>query len=512
MDKTAHLVGHIDALDDGCIAGWAILVADADGAVTTGLTLEMVHDGVVIASFVATDPRADVASQLGGDGRCGFRVPVPCRLRDGLRRDLHIRHPDQPGTPINSPVAIQATGDAIWSRFVSCKTDFERDSHACHDDADQRAAILRNRGRAEFIEDLGEVFPGYRVTRPAPRIVDPANDQFERDLADLYGSVGQDRAVGTSSRLVRLSDVYVCNSRIHHISGDDVLTVYETARPPDRPYTEQPDWTPQTLRAAATQIDDIATPLYLGSPGYGNYGHWLTDDLARAKAAEALAGITGTPVQIVIPRAGGRLDDIKTETLAALYPANLVPGAVFIPSNVPVHVPVLYYVSPHSYHPVLKSPTACRHLRARAEAVAGPTRPSGPGTRLFVTRARRHGRGLTNYADIAACLARFGFQTIDPDQMAFTDQAAAFVRAKIVVGQMGAAMTNTMFCAPGTKLLYLAPRGWVEPFYWDLAAVCSHEYIVQYGPPAKLTAEAHRDDFTIDAASLAATLDALLSR
>ena len=507
-----HLVGHIDALDDGCIAGWAVLADDATGSVATSLVLDLVHDGVVIATFNAAGMRPDVAGQLGGDGRCGFRVPVPTRLRDGIRRELDIRHPEWPGVPVNSPVTIQAAGTEIRSRFVSCKTDFERDAHACHEDADQRAAILRNGEQAGFIHDLGEVFPGYRMTRPAPRIIDPANDPFERELADIYAAIAKKRAVGTSSRLVRLTDVYVCNSRIHHIADDDVFTIYETARPPDRPYTEQPDWTPATLRAAATEYDGPATPLYLGSPGYGNYGHWLTDDLAHAKSAETIAGITGTKVQIVIPAADGRLDEIKNETLQAFYSEHLVPGARFIPPNVPIHFPVLHYASPHSYHPVLKSPTACRHLRACAKSIVGASRPGGAGARLFVARNPRHGRGITNSRDVMACLARLGFKTIDPDRMSFIDQVAAFTSASIVVGQMGAAMTNTMFCTPGTTLLYLAPRGWVEPFYWDLAAVCGQDYVVQYGTPSNRHAEAHRDDFTIDIISLETAIAGLTPR
>lgn len=45
---------------------------------------------------------------------------------------------------------------------------------------------------------------------------------------------------------------------------------------------------------------------------------------------------------------------------------------------------------------------------------------------------------------------------------------------------MGAWMCNTIFSAPGTKLVYIAPEGWNEVFFWNLADQFDHEYYVYY--------------------------------
>lgn len=105
---------------------------------------------------------------------------------------------------------------------------------------------------------------------------------------------------------------------------------------------------------------------------------------------------------------------------------------------------------------------------------------------------------MVNLPEIEFLLESHGFIGIDPEELSYHEQAELFASAEIVVGIMGAAVVNTVFCAPTTKILYLAPSGWMEPFYWDLAAVLRHKYIVVYGARENLRAEPFLDDFSID--------------
>jgi hypothetical protein len=70
-------------------------------------------------------------------------------------------------------------------------------------------------------------------------------------------------------------------------------------------------------------------------------------------------------------------------------------------------------------------------------------------------------------------------------------------------------MTNTLFCRPATTLIYLAPAGWIEPFYWDLSVVRGHYYRVLFGDVTDRLAPPHRSDFTIEPAALKGAIDAL---
>ena len=127
-----------------------------------------------------------------------------------------------------------------------------------------------------------------------------------------------------------------------------------------------------------------------------------------------------------------------------------------------------------------------------------PPPASRRGAKLFVTRAAARGRGLANAAQVEQRFREAGFSVVDPDGMPFAEQAGLFAHAGAVAGVMGAAMTNSVFAAPGTPVLHLAPDGWLEPFYWDLAATRGHRYSACYGPLAEAGQPPHLSRFTMD--------------
>jgi capsular polysaccharide biosynthesis protein len=117
--------------------------------------------------------------------------------------------------------------------------------------------------------------------------------------------------------------------------------------------------------------------------------------------------------------------------------------------------------------------------------------------RLFVTRHAARGRRLENLDALAQRFERLGFTVVDTERMSAVEQAALFSRAKVVVGVMGAAMTNTIFCASDARVIHFAPEGWLEPYYWDLASNLGHEYNACYGPPIRTEGPAHMTAFEL---------------
>ena len=142
-------------------------------------------------------------------------------------------------------------------------------------------------------------------------------------------------------------------------------------------------------------------------------------------------------------------------------------------------------------------------------AFAAPNAPAW--TRVYVTRAKAHGRDIVNQAEVTGVFQAFGFTVVDVEGLTFAQQVAAFKDARIVAGCMGATMTNTVFCEPGTIVLHLAPEGWIEPFYWDLAGPCGHSYAALFGPPTDSSIAPHTAAFTIDLSRLADVLSQLLA-
>ena len=95
-----------------------------------------------------------------------------------------------------------------------------------------------------------------------------------------------------------------------------------------------------------------------------------------------------------------------------------------------------------------------------------------------------------------------GFYFFYPEDHVVSEQITYFAEAEVVIGVMGAAMCNSIFSRPGTKIVYIAPEGWNEVFFWDLANQMGHSYYVYYSltssgdePPEEKILELKPDDF-----------------
>jgi capsular polysaccharide biosynthesis protein len=87
------------------------------------------------------------------------------------------------------------------------------------------------------------------------------------------------------------------------------------------------------------------------------------------------------------------------------------------------------------------------------------------GEKLFISRkaiTQKLGgnyRALRNETELIEALERCGYMVIEPEQLPFRQQVRLFSAARIVVGLGGAAMFNTAFCRPGTKVISIESTG-----------------------------------------------------
>lgn len=70
--------------------------------------------------------------------------------------------------------------------------------------------------------------------------------------------------------------------------------------------------------------------------------------------------------------------------------------------------------------------------------------------------ARRSGRNILNAQEIEALLSSFDYEIVDTGSQSFEQQVRLFAEARTIIGAMGAAFTNLIFCKPGTEVLALA--------------------------------------------------------
>jgi capsular polysaccharide biosynthesis protein len=411
--------------------------------------------------------------------------------------------------------AIPSSEPAVDARpraptYVSCNPDLLYPNGAGFFEGPEGLAELRLNSRyADFITDLGELFPSQACIRKIDSANLVASSAFLEKLLDHYRRVDAICPRVAAVRVFRLTDIYLNRNSLHHISDGKVVTVYETGRPIDRRHSSQPLWTPEQLTSLAVRMRCDHPSIYLGSAGSPNYGHWLIDDLTRAEAL----GLVGKHadsrlVDFFLPGFSPAMNKVREESLAVVRSGRLQGATRFVPHDQVLHFDELYFVTPASFHPATKSAAACQRLREHVRSVlATRVAPDAArARRIYIQRGASYDRHIVNEAEVINEFRKFGFVAVNFDGMTFAEQVAAVSNASIVAGCMGAAMTNTVFCEPGTVVLQLAPEGWIETFYWDLANVCGHSYIAVFGSVTDPTIEPHMSSFAIDLGKLSEAL------
>lgn len=363
---------------------------------------------------------------------------------------------------------------------------------------------------------VAPLYPAYSYARPAPRYLGGADPQAVEHIAKM----GRD----IEATFQNMPPSYVCESRDVRITGDiihyhedgQLRIIYETCRFNDAPSAEG-------ARAYDPQVDERPNEqgiyLHLASVGSHNYGHWLTDDLPRLRAFYVLRHIyPNRTITIVTPSYNVTIDEVRLRTIRLFLGWDTDWHVLFLNRQKVYEFGLLYHATPCSYQPVAKSPAgigSVRHLLRRNTRVArrralmermkaAPLDTlKGAGRRIFIDRQQFRGRAIVNRAEIMPILEKRGFEIVDPETMSPTEQVVRFAYANFVVGIMGAAMTNTVFCLPGTRVVHLSPdAGWADPFFWDLASVCDHRYAAIYGQWAPSEEPTRLRNFTLDPALL----------
>lgn len=371
------------------------------------------------------------------------------------------------------------------------------DPHISFDRIHELSALAKS----DF-EVLQPVFRREAVRRPMPTsIAGPSSSDID-ELLKHYNDINNRYASSSPSYLVRIGTAIIWKNMVFVQSGDEIIPIYENFRIIDR----QEKGTDLVEKLSGKTIETFnkgnASIIFYGSVGSFNYGHWLVDDFPRHVGLKYI----NRPLICIFSRINEAIDRIRQEGMV-LSAGSQPCESCFVDPEVPLRVNDLLYVTPCSLHPFLKNPHAMNYVRdlgSRSVATGVPTRL------LFVNRAERWPRRLTNIADLSTIFRERGFTELTTEGMSLREQIEAFAQAEVVVGIMGASMTSTVFCPPGTPLLYLAPSGWYEPFFWDQAGVCSHAYHVLFGTPdVKDPHDIYQKSFSIDPQQLNIAIDAL---
>ena len=237
-----------------------------------------------------------------------------------------------------------------------------------------------------------------------------------------------------------------------------------------------------------------------------NYSHWMMDLLPRLHLLQ-LAGFGPDKVDRYLVNLGGAPYECETLRLAGIPEEKIVPvsGA----SHFRCERIVTTSLRKHHWQHSLPAwvPGYLRGL-TRLSSTGAPD-----GRRLYLTRRTASFRKVLNEDVLDGLLTANGFEVIDPGSLSVQKQAELFASASVIVSPHSSAMTNLVFCNPGTVVLEIFPADYFDVSFWTAATVAQCRYYALVGDrvgsqPLSLI-EGRRQDLTIPPAVFAEAIAAL---
>jgi capsular polysaccharide biosynthesis protein len=213
--------------------------------------------------------------------------------------------------------------------------------------------------------------------------------------------------------------------------------------------------------------------LVLASTGGDTYFHWITDVLPRLGLARR-GGYDPASFDWVL--VNGLTHPFQMETLKHL--------GISENCYLSFHKTELVYEMEEALLPSLPGvpgvvpPETVDFLRNTF-----PTGKNPRSRKIFIGRDEAKHRPLIHEKEIWAQLQKRGYESVDCGKLSVQEQANIFGSAEVVVGAHGAALTNLVFCRPGTRVVELFSPAYVNPCYRDLcvAANLRHAAVVGDG-------------------------------
>jgi hypothetical protein len=203
-----------------------------------------------------------------------------------------------------------------------------------------------------------------------------------------------------------------------------------------------------------------------------NFYHWMMDGIARADLFLRTGFSWNDVTQVLVPK----LDSEATRAVVA---------ALKIPSTKILRPPYgAHYVCEELWQPTL--PSLARLPGAASVAFHRGLLPlkerNQPRTkRLYIGRAGP--RGPIDLSTLEDDLRRNGFEKAEVENFEYLREQLS--SASHVVAIHGAAMTNLLYCQPGTRVLELIPSNNAWPFYRALCAAGDMPYGAVVGTSAR---------------------------
>lgn len=263
-----------------------------------------------------------------------------------------------------------------------------------------------------------------------------------------------DKVGGRPVAVYHLRDVYVACEGLVFTSDAQLIDVTRTYHS---------DFEIQQARLAVLDYRGQGTPRALDkgilaeSRGATNYGHFILEMLPRAWLARSWLNLDWPAI---IHAASAPMQEVARQALGcAGFPSDRIVAI----GRDPVFVRELVFVDGLTNPPYISTLA----LQCLDEATAHV--PASSIRKVYAPRAPAFTRDFEDEPAAAAAFAGLGYERVATFGMTFEAQVALFRGATEVVGVSGAALTNILFCRPGTRIVVFSPAGAAELLFWLIA-------------------------------------------
>jgi len=137
---------------------------------------------------------------------------------------------------------------------------------------------------------------------------------------------------------------------------------------------------------------------------------------------------------------------------------------------------------------------------------------SGKEERLYISRSKAGRRRIVNEEDVTTVLRRVGFETIYAEELSFAEQARICSRARYIVSNHGAGLTNILFMQEGSSVLELRHEAdCINNCYFTLSSALGFKYFYQTCAPQDPSADPHVAHLVVDLEQLEKNLKLLVA-
>lgn len=213
------------------------------------------------------------------------------------------------------------------------------------------------------------------------------------------------------------------------------------------------DETPEPIPVVASFVDACAL----------NYAHWMTEVLPRIALFCAEERFHDVPIVIN--------DGLHKNIMESLF---LVVGPereiIALPIGRALAIDELYLTSVAGYVPFERRsnkllshshgvfhPWAFEMLRNHLNVIEQKAGDGAWPEKIFLRR-NSGTRKITNVVEIERLMIARGYVIVEPEKLSFLQQVQLFENAKIIISPTGAALSNAIFCKPGTQVAVLMSK------------------------------------------------------